>query len=554
TSKYQSNIILSNAADANPIIANQLTTNSIASTSNSFSFTVPFTPNALGTLTYSANGLDSATTKVNVLITNTITINSNPYFQHAAINVIGQGSFTTNTAALTRNGLNHPQHIDVNNSGVLFVADGGNNRVLSYNSPFTDNMGAAYVLGQSSFTSNTVPKPLTQSSLLHPNAVKFDDSTGNLWVADTGNNRVLMFLPANQVIGGAASIVLGQPTFAGNTASLTQNGFNNPSGLTFDNNGNLWISDSGNNRVLEYLAANLVQGGKASLVIGQPSFTTNTAPLTQNGLRFPTSATVDNGGNLYIADFNNNRVLQYSAANLVMGGTASVVLGQNSFTTNVASLSQSGINHPEAVSIGPSNNLWVGDNGNNRVLEFTSPFLINGLATLVIGQNTFDTNTVTLSQNSLQDAEGLNRYTLGGVGYIAISDSGDNRIVTYPAAGGGIIISDSTPIQGQTIVLTGTVTGGSSPYTYNYYITNTTNGNLIANILVTNALSTNTFTFTLPSTADSSGYLLAQLTASDGADTPITISTANTIQVNTPVQVTIAPSSATLLDAGQSVT
>jgi len=96
---------------------------------------------------------------------------------------------------------------------------------------------------------------LTDSNTLcEPRGIAFD-SSGNLWVSDWADNRVLMFKPPFT----EASLVLGQSDFSGiyhnegyYQTTPTNTGLNSPSYLAFDSSGNLWVSDSANNRVLEY--------------------------------------------------------------------------------------------------------------------------------------------------------------------------------------------------------------------------------------------------------------------------------------------------------------
>jgi hypothetical protein len=84
------------------------------------------------------------------------------------------------------------------------------------------------------------------------------DSDGNLWVADKNNRRILMFPEANLATGGAATLVLGQPDFTSKTSHTAANGglasttLDTVTGLAFDSSGDLWVVDDGNHRVMKY--------------------------------------------------------------------------------------------------------------------------------------------------------------------------------------------------------------------------------------------------------------------------------------------------------------
>src|SRR2546427_4408028 len=113
------------------------------------------------------------------------------------------------------------------------------------------------------------------------------------------------FVPAAFSFGNgqAASLVIGQSSFTTGANALTQAGLSQPLGVTFDSGGNLWVMDSLNHRVLEYVPP-FSNGMSASHVIGQPDFTTSTIkiPATQSGTYFPEQATFDSGGDLWVAD------------------------------------------------------------------------------------------------------------------------------------------------------------------------------------------------------------------------------------------------------------
>src|SRR6185437_4478515 len=85
-------------------------------------------------------------------------------------------------------------------------------------------------------------------------------------------------------------------------------------GIAFDSSSNLWIADSGNNRTLEYTTP-LTTGKAASAVLGQSDFTTGTSGLSQNKLNLHLTVfngpTFDPSGNLWIGDENNNRILEF---------------------------------------------------------------------------------------------------------------------------------------------------------------------------------------------------------------------------------------------------
>jgi len=208
------------------------------------------------------------------------------------------------------------------------------------------------VLGQLDFTHN-VPNLVDGKGLNLPEAVAIDSSatTDRVFVADADNNRVLGWADADSFTNGApADLVIGQPDFLSSNCSATSaSRLCMPVGVAVDPSGNLYVADASNNRVLEYThpfaACSGVfpcVGGPAHLVFGQGGiFTSNICDFdtidgssTAIDLCGPTGVAVDASGDLYVADNVNNRVLEYNTP-LTTDVTADTVFGQGaSFASN----------------------------------------------------------------------------------------------------------------------------------------------------------------------------------------------------------------------------
>lgn len=167
----------------------------------------------------------------------------------------------------------------------LVVADTINSRVLVYNTPLSTNESASVVLGQPNFTDGA--QSLASSNTVGDPYAVTTDQFGNLYVADDVNCRVLRFaMPLTN--GKSADLVIGQPDFNSGTcltgSSATASGMGFPSALAFDDKGNLWVSDGGNSRVLEYVPP-FHNGMAASLALGQNSTgaTSDSFPCNRGG-------------------------------------------------------------------------------------------------------------------------------------------------------------------------------------------------------------------------------------------------------------------------------
>jgi sugar lactone lactonase YvrE len=148
------------------------------------------------------------------------------------------------------------------------------------------------------------------------------DDKGNLVIADSFNNRVLEYNHALSTGRQSATMVYGQngnfTTNAANFGGVSASALSLPVGLTLDRNGNLWVSDELNNRVLEYpLPSGSCKSCTVAInVLGQRgSFTTNGSNqggLDAGSLDTPTGIAFDGAGNAYVADQgNNDRILEY---------------------------------------------------------------------------------------------------------------------------------------------------------------------------------------------------------------------------------------------------
>jgi DNA-binding beta-propeller fold protein YncE len=293
----------------------------------------------------------------------------------AASLVLGQPDFTSNTQATTQTGMNAPHGVAVDpTTGKVFVADTNDNRVLRYASIATLSSGAAAeaVLGQPNFTSNTAAA--TQNGMQSPFGV-YVDSAGRLWVGDGGNSRVLRFDNASSITSGAnADAVLGQPGFTSNTQATSQSGMRVPMGVFLDSAGRLWVADYDNSRVLRFdNAASKANGADADGVLGQSNFTSSTWATTQSNMNAPTGVTGDEStGQIFVSDRSNNRVLVFNnAASKANGANADNVIGQANFTSGGPSLTATGLNNPNQIHFDPTEGvLWVADTGYHRALLY----------------------------------------------------------------------------------------------------------------------------------------------------------------------------------------
>ena len=279
---------------------------------------------------------------------------------------------------------------------------------------------ADVVLGQPDFTKTAVGRGKT--GMRRPTAVASDGKV--LVVADTDNNRVLIWLTIPSSNGAPADVVLGQANFDGGATTVPPNArsMRGPQGVWIQD-GRLYVADTQNHRVLIWRTIPTSSGAPADIVLGQPDFTTFVEPdISQQkvdakptNMLNPVSVTSD-GRRLFVTDLGHNRILIWNSIPNANQAPADVVFGQPDMTSSLANNSYKldGENKVKVLcdstgtdtdgkpvypvrcnatldfprfALSDGKRLFVADGGNDRVLVFNSVPLENGKAAdYVIGQ------------------------------------------------------------------------------------------------------------------------------------------------------------------------
>lgn len=201
--------------------------------------------------------------------------------------------------------------------------------------------------------------------------------------------------------GAPADGVLGQPGFTTKNFNTTQSGFFSPQGVAADAYGNLYVADGSNHRVLRFdNAASKANGAPADGVLGQTDFTTSSNGTTASTMSNPASLAVDNGGNLYVGERGNSRILIFlNASAKANGAAADIVLGKGDFVSGSTPgpANRGNIYFPYALAVDEKKNLYVADGAFNRLLVYyNAPSKKNGdSADVVIGKKDFISSSVT---------------------------------------------------------------------------------------------------------------------------------------------------------------
>src|SRR5579864_713869 len=371
-----------------------------------------------------------------------------------------------------------------------------------------DNGGVAnLVLGQPDFVTTNVN--LTQNGLRTPTGIATDGNI--LAVADTDNNRVLIWKSIPTTIGQPADIVLGQPDFTTGKVGLDNKSFRGPQGVWIQG-GRFFVADTQNHRVMIWNNIPSSNDQPADIVVGQPNFNTapastvNDTPAQANNLFSPVSVTSD-GQRLFVTDLGHNRVLIWNSIPTQNQQPADVEVGQpnmtssvpnNSFTGMVATSSTDTTNKETPVmctfvtGTDPANNpiypdrcastlefprfalsdgrhLFIADGGNDRILVYNSIPTQNGQpADEILGQPdeftdqvTDSTDTFRLDANVLRSSPATIRTPLSlawdGMN-LYVTDPFDRRVLAFTVGAPNIPINGLTNAFSLTTYAVGAVT------------------------------------------------------------------------------------------------
>ncbi len=361
--------------------------------------------------------------------------------------VVGQANTGTGTSnqgsTPSSRTLSSPGGIHVQGTQ-LAVADTGNHRVLIWNSiPSVSNAPASLVLGQADFVSNSPDAGLGTidgSVLDGPEDVVLDSTVtvngfaGAVVVADSGNNRVLVWHGTNPGTGSAADRVLGQAAFTTFTAGAGLDEFDAPRGVeifptsgAFTSGDSIFVCDANNDRVTVFdFGGPLANGDTAAQSIGgtgAPATTTLSQPMR-------VSLSVGTADFLFVADSMNHRVMQFPVTAGTAAATATTEQGQPSFLT--AKPKGHTANQPWAVAFS-GGKMIVCDTENHRVLIYnTTPTAGDPDPDVVIGQLTlFETE----ANQGLSAPTAATLRNPSGVATdgtrLVIADTGNNRVLVF---------------------------------------------------------------------------------------------------------------------------
>ena len=315
--------------------------------------------------------------------------------------------------AATSATLNNPRGVAADGTGNFYIADTDNHRILKVDAS-TGNISTIAGSLTSGFGGDG--GAATSATLNNPRGVAVDGA-GNLYIADAANHRIRKVDAST----GNISTVAGSGTsgFGGDGGAATSATLNNPRGVAVDGAGNLYIADAANHRIRKVDAST----GNISTVAGSGTsgFGGDGGPAASAQVNSPRGVAVDGAGNLYIADTLNHRIRKVDASTgniLTVAGT-----GTSGFSGDGGPASAARLTSPFGVAVDGAGNLYIADTLNLRIRKVDA----SGTISTIAGTGTFgfsgDGGPPALAR--LYRPRGV---TVDGAGNLYIADTENHRI------------------------------------------------------------------------------------------------------------------------------
>lgn len=394
--------------------------------------------------------------------------------------VIGTGVNAAPTLGKAANTqpIGEPSGLALDAAGNLYVSDRNIDRVFKID---TTGVLTLFAGGTANSRFDGDGRLATQADFVTTRGLAFNPVDGNMYIADTGSERIRKVNMKTGIVttvaGSGASGGSTTAAFSGDGGPAVLARLSAPQGMAFDSYGNMYVADTGNNRIrmvaIDSATGTIDSGSIITTLAGRPltaaetatgisaPYTTNTnsalgtcnkpsggtfglncisigdgGPPSQAILAAPAQLVIDANNNIFVADNNNNRIRElianptngtnqsagYSQIITVVGGGAAGNAGDGSNAKSAT------LNHPNGITLDANNNIIFTDLNNNRVRMFSQSM---GIIQAVAGFPTFNGDQTALT-TTFNNPTGI---AVDANGVIYVADSGNNLIRTIDTTG-----------------------------------------------------------------------------------------------------------------------
>jgi len=322
-------------------------------------------------------------------------------------------------------GFDTPRGVWVTSSGTIYVADHYNHRICKWNSSGTSVQWIGG--GQDGWQTGPAPASGTDYQSFYRPWDVCVDSSGNIYVSDYSNYRVCKWDSAGNALGWLGGGQDGWQTGPAPLNGTDYQSFNSIQGLFVDSSGNIYVADSGSHCIRKWSSVATALGWIGCGYDGWQTGEPGTSSIGLKGFFQPGDVWVDLSGNIYVISKTDNRICKWSTLGVAQGWIGH---GYDGWQTGPADLTSGydlkSFDYPVALCVDSLSNIYVADKNNNRVCKWNS----SGIAVGWFGaaQNGWQTGSAPTSYGS--DFQSFNSpaglYSFGNTIYIA--DRNNHRI------------------------------------------------------------------------------------------------------------------------------
>ena len=262
--------------------------------------------------------------------------------------------------------LYNPAGVAVDGAGNLYIADASNNGIRKVDSTGTITTIAG--TGELGFSGDG--GPAVEAELYDPAGVAVD-SAGNLYIADSGNQRIRKV----DLTGTITTIAgTGEFGFSGDGGPAVEAELHSPRGVAVDSAGNLYIADSRNRRIRKVDSTGTITTIAGT---GEFGFSGDGGPAVEAELRSPRGVAVDSAGNVYIADSGNRRIRKVDSTGTI---TTIAGTGEFGFSGDGGPAVEAELRSPYGVAVDSAGNVYIADVIDQRIRKVDSTGTITTIA------------------------------------------------------------------------------------------------------------------------------------------------------------------------------